>query len=599
MKAQWLKKPIFWLILAAVIALAIGLVLANSSGDEAGPGVEPINTTPLVFGPEVDDWVYDQTAIELDNLAQGVSVRSGFNTRAVSLDASDSIGLAVGGANDINNFRQNLANGYLPIPSDISHEGIFYDYFFETGPDEDCDQLFCPAYVTALSPDPLSGQPQHFLAVGLNSNIQAEDFERKKLNLVVVLDISGSMGSGFDSYYYDQFGLANPDPEIDEAEARKTKMEVANQSLVALLDQLNPEDRVGIVLFDDQAYVAKQLRLVGETDLAATKGHVLELSPQGGTNMEAGYRAGTELFAEYLDIDANDYENRIIFLTDAMPNIGSTDKYELAELATDNAKGGVYTSFIGVGVDFNTELIQAITQTEGANYFSVHSSSEFRRQLDEGFEYMVTPLVFDLNLKLEADGYDIKAVYGSPEADLATGEIMKVNTLFPSLRVDGQTRGGLVLLHLDKTSDNASLALTVSYRDRAGDDHENGQSVEFPAGSESHFAHTGIHKGVVLSRMVNVMKDWLRHQSQETDSPVVRPEDFLVRYRNEGIPFFLEPIDLGYWERTSRPLQLSAQYRSIMMTLRDYIAGEIESIGDDSLNQELDLIDKILAAPEN
>ena len=64
---------------------------------------------------------------------------------------------------------------------------------------------------------------------------------------------------------------------------------------------------------------------------------------------------------------------------------------------------------------------------------------------------MVTPLVFDLSLKLESSGYDIKAVYGSPEADLATGEIMKVNTLFPSLTVDGETRGGLILLHLEKT----------------------------------------------------------------------------------------------------------------------------------------------------
>ena len=32
------------------------------------------------------------------------------------------------------------------------------------------------------------------------------DFARKKLNLVIVLDISGSMGSQYNQYYYDRFG---------------------------------------------------------------------------------------------------------------------------------------------------------------------------------------------------------------------------------------------------------------------------------------------------------------------------------------------------------------------------------------------------------
>lgn len=40
--------------------------------------------------------------------------------------------------------------------------------------------------------------------VGLDSGIQASDFKRKKLNVVLVLDVSGSMGSPFDEYYYDQ-----------------------------------------------------------------------------------------------------------------------------------------------------------------------------------------------------------------------------------------------------------------------------------------------------------------------------------------------------------------------------------------------------------
>ncbi len=42
-------------------------------------------------------------------------------------------------------------------------------------------------------------------AVGLDSGIKVADFKRKRLNLIILLDVSGSMSSPFDLYYYDQF----------------------------------------------------------------------------------------------------------------------------------------------------------------------------------------------------------------------------------------------------------------------------------------------------------------------------------------------------------------------------------------------------------
>jgi hypothetical protein len=43
-------------------------------------------------------------------------------------------------------------------------------------------------------------------AVGLDSGMKAADFKRKQLNLVILLDISGSMGEAFNQYYYDANG---------------------------------------------------------------------------------------------------------------------------------------------------------------------------------------------------------------------------------------------------------------------------------------------------------------------------------------------------------------------------------------------------------
>ena len=44
------------------------------------------------------------------------------------------------------------------------------------------------------------------MAVGLDSGLAVSDFRRRQLNLVILLDVSTSMGSPFSQYYYDALG---------------------------------------------------------------------------------------------------------------------------------------------------------------------------------------------------------------------------------------------------------------------------------------------------------------------------------------------------------------------------------------------------------
>jgi Ca-activated chloride channel family protein len=170
---------------------------------------------------------------------------------------SDTIGLAVGGAKGIDNFRANIENGYLPLPTDITYEGLFYEYYFDTGQTKSCNKLFCPSYSYAVTRDPFSHKTEYYLSVGLNSGMEERDFERKKLNLVIVLDISGSMSSPFNQYYYDQLGNQ---VELGWLERNKQKMEVAKDALVTVLDQLNSDDHFGIVLFNERARLLQRYK---------------------------------------------------------------------------------------------------------------------------------------------------------------------------------------------------------------------------------------------------------------------------------------------------------------------------------------------------
>lgn len=503
----------------------------------------------------------------------------------VSFEASP-IGFSTGGAKDINNFRENIKAGYMPLSTDITYEGLFYDYYFDLGQTEECKKLFCPFYSYALTNDPISGDPQTYLSVGLDSGIT--DFERKSLNLMVVLDYSGSMGSPFDEYYYDSFG--NRIVPEEEDDSGKTKMQIATESVVALLDHLNDDDRFGMVIFSDDAFVVEPLTLVEDKDMARLKDRILRITATDMTNMEAGMDRATGILSRFRYADPSQYENRIIFLTDAMPNIGETDEGDLLNTVVDNSDHRIFTTFIGIGVDFNTELVEQITKVKGANYYSVHSAGEFRRRMSDEFDYMVTPLVFDLELKLEASGYEIDKVYGSPEADEATGEIMKVSTLFPSAKEDGEVRGGLVLIKLKKTALEGredSIRLLVSYEDRDGIEDSSEAVVRIPQATADFYDNSGIRKGVLLSRYVDLLKDWIIDERRSLD----RGEPLIASVTTEsGI---VVPVVLGEWERQSVPLQVSEPYRDLFEEFRDYFDAEMEAIGDRSLSQELETLDSL------
>ncbi len=496
------------------------------------------------------------------------------------ISGSGTIGLAAGGAKDINTFRDNIKNGYLPLPTDITYEGLFYDYYFETGRPEETDKLFSPSYSYAVTADPFSGETDYYLSVGLNSGMKERDFQRKKLNLVIVLDISGSMSSIFDSYYYDQSGKGVSIPSED---VRKTKIDVATESVVALLSHLNDDDRFGMVVFNDSAQIVKPLNLVRNSDMRALKDRILRLSADGSTNLDSGIKMATDLFDELRGADPSQYENRIIFLTDAMPNQGDISERGLLGMVRRNAARGIYNTFIGIGLDFNTELVNYITRIRGANYYAVHSPHEFRTRMYDEFDYMVTPLVFNLELNLKSIGWQIEKVYGSPEADQATGRLMKVNTLFPSEKQGGETKGGIILLKLRKTGPNGSLRLAVSYEDRNGRPDSSESIVRLVETPREFFQNDGIRKGVLLARYADLLKDWMIDERQHVRTNP--PWETMVNDRH-GI---IVPPTLE-WERQSMPLKVSGPYRQMFGEFLDYFNEEAYDLDDDTLSRESDIL---------
>lgn len=558
-----------------------------------------------------DDWEYEPK-VSLNEKRNGIgkSSNSGIamNMTDVTSEAAipnnnSTIGLSTGGAKNVENFRENIKNGYFPISTDITYNGLFYDYYFDTGRKTESTELFSPSYSMAKSKDPISGEIEYYMTVGLNSNIKQSDFQRKKLNLVIMLDISGSMSSSLNNYYYDSYLNGNRNQEKNLK--KEPKMKVANESVNLLLDKLDKEDRVGIVLFETKSYVAKPLNLVGETDMDAIKEHVLKINPLGNTNFSDGYEDSTKLFSEEM-LNNSEYENRIIVITDAMPNLGTVSKGGLAERVKENANNGIYTSFIGVGVDFNTQVIECLSDVKGANYYSVHSTEEFHKIMSEDFEYMVTPLVFDLELKLESNGFSISNIYGTDTKNNDSGTLIKVNTLFPSSsNSSGENKGGVILVklksnftcgtNLQEEMQNENIKLTVSYKDRNGESHSNSQDIKFGSSisKDEYYENTGIRKAILLTRYANLMKNWILYERSEEDIRfLIIPETGIVDCCCPTAEDVY--IVLGENERTSVKLTVGEEYKELFKKMKQYMESEISEIGDEELKQEIFILEKLI-----
>eukprot|EP01023_Acetabularia_acetabulum_P037178 TRINITY_DN351_c1_g1_i5.p1 TRINITY_DN351_c1_g1~~TRINITY_DN351_c1_g1_i5.p1 ORF type:complete len:593 (+),score=81.22 TRINITY_DN351_c1_g1_i5:83-1861(+) len=454
---------------------------------------------------------------------ESLSSSVGFSSYAA---ATPTIGFTVGGAKGIDNFRNNIDNDFLPSPYDVTYEGIFNDYFFDTRDESSgqCEQLFCPSFSAALSPDPLYEESANelYLAVGLDSGLAAASFERKPLNLVILLDISGSMKSEFDQYAYDG-------PVNDNELWGESKLSVAKTALQDMLQHLRDGDQLSIVTFDSLSDVVQKLQPVQDIDMTSLKGTISEIYSGGSTNLEAGFTTATKQLTDCfvcVNLGLEQFENRIIILTDAQANTGDYSDTGLATLITQNSQQGIFTSIVGIGLDFNSELIESITKTRGANYFNVYSPSQFRQKLNKEFDFIVTPLVFDLKLEIDAmsfdngNGWQVIKVYGSPNIDgglTKEGTLIDINTLFPSPKTEEGIKGGVVLLKLFKPRKNIPLKLKVTYieRDTLATKESSSQVDQFDGQQSEFYGSSGVQKAIVLSRYIDLLRGWLIDQYTE------------------------------------------------------------------------------------
>ncbi|HSE42513.1 MAG TPA: VWA domain-containing protein [Acidobacteriota bacterium] len=180
--------------------------------------------------------------------------------------------------------------------------------------------------------------------------------DRKRMNLVLVIDRSGSMGS-------------------------ENKLEQVKNSAIQLLNNLDPEDRLAIITYDDS--IQTLLPSTTVEDKARVRDLIYSLSPGGSTNLCGGMQAGFEEAKRHF---RNDIVNRIVLLSDGLANVGIVDPTAIASEAQRIRENRISVSTMGVGVDYNENLMASIADHSGGNYYYISNetnmASVFQKELN-------------------------------------------------------------------------------------------------------------------------------------------------------------------------------------------------------------------------
>ena len=203
----------------------------------------------------------------------------------------------------------------------------------------------------------LRGQPQEIVVkIDLNAIADRQKHRRTPLNLAVVLDKSGSMTGA--------------------------KLEKTKQAARQLVDRLAPNDVFSLVIFSDEARVLVPAQKVEDQD--ALKEKIEGIEAGGSTALYAGVKTGARQLQEYF---SSKRINRVILLSDGLANVGPSSTRDLRRLGGDLAEKGISVTTIGVGDDYNEDLMAGLAEASDANYYYVQDTEKlpeiFAKELGE------------------------------------------------------------------------------------------------------------------------------------------------------------------------------------------------------------------------
>jgi Ca-activated chloride channel family protein len=181
-----------------------------------------------------------------------------------------------------------------------------------------------------------------YMLARLVSGPAPSDQQRRPLNLSLVIDRSGSMSGD--------------------------KIDYTRQAAQFLVQNLGARDIFSIVLYNDKVEILFTPEAVANKDLLNQR--IASVKAGGTTNLSGGWLEGCRLVGEQLE---DSRLNRVILMSDGLANRGVTEVDKLVAMAQQKRGERITTTTMGLGKDFNEDLLIAMADAGGGAYYFIES----------------------------------------------------------------------------------------------------------------------------------------------------------------------------------------------------------------------------------
>ncbi len=211
------------------------------------------------------------------------------------------------------------------------------------------------------------------LQVGLTTPRALESDQIPPLNVVLIIDESGSMGG--------------------------VKIKNLKRSLRGFVERFRKNDRVTIVGFENRARVI--LPATEKTKVHKILAAIEDVKAAGGTNLHAGLMLGYKKALECFDPERT---NRVIFLTDGNANVGVTQSQEIAAHSLKCIQKGISLVTIGLGVDFNHGLLREIADAGRGVMHFISDAKDIEKTFVKEVDSLLAPAARNVQLTINVEG---------------------------------------------------------------------------------------------------------------------------------------------------------------------------------------------------
>ena len=264
------------------------------------------------------------------------------------------------------NVRRMLRNGELPPQDAVRTEEMLNYFRYDYPAPQDRSRPFS---VTADVTNTPWNPETRLLRVGLRGYDLPRQ-ARPAANLVFLVDVSGSM---------------------DEPD----KLPLVKCSLALLARQLQPQDRVSIVVYAGAAGVvleptSDRRKLIDALSRLQAGG-----STAGAEGIQLAYRTARQAMRK-------DGINRVILATDGDFNVGVTDDKALVDMIEREREAGVTLTTLGFGEgNYNEAMMEQVADHGNGNYAYIDSPREARKVLDQELSSTLFTIAKDVKVQVE------------------------------------------------------------------------------------------------------------------------------------------------------------------------------------------------------